>query len=124
MPDGSRFDGVLVDAPCSALGTVRRHPEVRWQRQEPDLERVAARQAQLLSAASVHVRPGGTLVYAVCSAEPEEGPDVVVDFSMAHDDFDLELTWCSAPPTDGEDAHFAARWTRTDEGPGLERGTS
>jgi 16S rRNA (cytosine967-C5)-methyltransferase len=64
------FDAVLVDAPCTALGTVRRNPEVRWRRGPDDPETYAATQLRILAAASVHTKPGGVLVYAVCSPEP------------------------------------------------------
>lgn len=102
------FDAVLVDAPCSGLGTVRRHPEIRWRRQEPDLVGAAATQERILAAASAHVAPGGALVYAVCSPEPEEGPEVVERFLAAHDAFEQVGGLSTAPPADGEDAHFVA----------------
>ena len=78
--DVGTFDRVLVDVPCSAIGTLRRHPEVRWQRREADLRRYGARQLELLRAAAGAVRPGGTLVYAVCSFAPEEAEEVVGGF--------------------------------------------
>lgn len=106
------FDAVLVDAPCTGLGTVRRHPEIKWRRSEPDLFGAAALQARILDAASEHVRPGGTLVYAVCSPEPEESTSVVERFLAKHPAFSCESTLSTAPPRDGEDAHFAARLQR------------
>jgi 16S rRNA (cytosine967-C5)-methyltransferase len=63
---------VLVDAPCSGLGTLRRHPELRYRRQEEDLVRMSSLQWQILTSAADCVAPGGTLTYAVCSGEPEE----------------------------------------------------
>jgi len=74
------YDRVLLDAPCTGLGTLRRHPEVRWRRSPQDVESLAVRQGELLSAAAARVRPGGVLVYAVCSTEPEEGEEVVDAF--------------------------------------------
>jgi len=74
------FDAVLLDAPCTGLGTIRRHPEVKWRRTAADIAAAAARQRALLDAVATAVRPGGVLVYAVCSPEPEEGPLVVADF--------------------------------------------
>jgi 16S rRNA (cytosine967-C5)-methyltransferase len=74
------FDVVLVDAPCSGLGTIRRDPEVRWRRREEDLDKHAARQRRLLASASAAVRPGGRLVYATCSSEPEENEAVIERF--------------------------------------------
>src|SRR4029078_5376870 len=74
----ARFDAVLVDAPCSGLGTLRQHPEIRWRRQPADVAALAALQTRLLAAASSHVRPGGTLVYATCTISRAEN-DAVVD---------------------------------------------
>jgi 16S rRNA (cytosine967-C5)-methyltransferase len=72
-----RFDRVLVDAPCSGTGVIRRHPEIRWRVGAGLVRRSAARQARLLDAAAGLVAPGGRLVYSVCSLEPEEGPERV-----------------------------------------------
>ncbi len=72
VADGSQ-DYVLVDAPCSGLGTVRRHPELRYRREPEDLKRLAGIQLGILQQATRAVRPGGVLVYSVCSSEPEEG---------------------------------------------------
>jgi 16S rRNA (cytosine967-C5)-methyltransferase len=81
---GARFDAVLVDAPCTGLGTIRRHPEVKWRRTPEDVARAPALQSVLLASAATAVRPGGALVYAVCSPEPEEGAEVVARFLSAH----------------------------------------
>lgn len=113
MPEGGTFDAVLVDAPCTGLGTVRRHPEIRWRRQPSDLERAPQLQGQILSAAANHVAPGGVLVYAVCSPEPEEGRDVVRVFLERHPDFVQEAALDTAPPVQGEDAHAAVRLRRS-----------
>ena len=86
-----RVDAVLLDAPCTGLGTLRRHPELRWRREEADL--AASRHAPARassSAARRSCRPGGLLVYAVCSTEPEEGQDQVELFLRSHPDFTLE----------------------------------
>ncbi|MEM6931948.1 MAG: transcription antitermination factor NusB [Myxococcota bacterium] len=108
------FDAVLVDAPCSALGTLRRHPEVRWRRQPDDLDAMGARQGKLLDALAPLVRPGGILVYAVCSPEPEEGASVVERFLEAHRDFAVDEIRETAPPQHGEDAHYGCRLRRTE----------
>jgi 16S rRNA (cytosine967-C5)-methyltransferase len=71
------FDAILLDAPCSATGTLRRHPEAAWLRTPGDVVRFAAAQAALLRAARAFLKPGGMLVYAVCSLEPEEGEAVI-----------------------------------------------
>ena len=72
-----RFDAVLLDAPCTALGTIGRRPDVRWRRKPEDVTAMAKLQAQLLDAAVELLRPGGRLVYSVCSFEPEETIDHV-----------------------------------------------
>jgi 16S rRNA (cytosine967-C5)-methyltransferase len=83
------FDCVLVDAPCTGLGTVRRDPEIRWRRQEDDLSRMATLQRALVEGAAAVVRPGGRLVYATCSSEPEENEAVVRAFLADHAEFAL-----------------------------------
>jgi 16S rRNA (cytosine967-C5)-methyltransferase len=74
------FDQLLVDAPCSGTGTLRRHPEIRWRLREEQLAELAERQRLLLECAAGLVAPGGSIAYAVCSMEPEEGEDVVARF--------------------------------------------
>jgi len=71
------FDGVLVDAPCTSTGTIRRHPDVAWLRQEGDIAPMTALQKRLLQKAATLLKPGGTLVYCTCSLEPEEGEGAV-----------------------------------------------
>jgi 16S rRNA (cytosine967-C5)-methyltransferase len=75
--DGGGFDGILVDAPCSSTGTIRRHPDVAWLRQEADIGALMALQKRLLQRAVALLRPGGTLVYCTCSLEPEEGEQAI-----------------------------------------------
>jgi 16S rRNA (cytosine967-C5)-methyltransferase len=74
---GERFDGVLVDAPCASTGTIRRHPDVAWLRQEADIGALTALQKRLLQKAVALLKPGGTLVYCTCSLEPEEGEQAI-----------------------------------------------
>jgi 16S rRNA (cytosine967-C5)-methyltransferase len=74
---GESFDGVLVDAPCAATGTIRRHPDVAWLKQEADITALAALQKRLLQKAVALLKPGGTLVYCTCSLEPEEGEHAI-----------------------------------------------
>ena len=71
------FDGILVDAPCTSTGTIRRHPDVAWLRQEADIGPLAALQKRLLQKAVALLKPGGTLVYCTCSLEPEEGEQTI-----------------------------------------------
>lgn len=77
---GHYFDRVLVDAPCTGLGVIRRNPDTRWKRGLKDIQRMAAQQKKLLKSAAGLVRPGGVLVYAVCSCEPEENEEVIGHF--------------------------------------------
>ncbi|MGH7353933.1 MAG: 16S rRNA (cytosine(967)-C(5))-methyltransferase RsmB, partial [Candidatus Rokuibacteriota bacterium] len=83
-------DAVLVDAPCTNLGVVRRNPDVKWRRSAADLVTAAARQRSVLAAAATMVRPGGWLVYATCSLEPEENDAVVGAFLGERSDFGLD----------------------------------
>jgi 16S rRNA (cytosine967-C5)-methyltransferase len=83
-------DRVLVDAPCTNLGVLRRNPEVKWRRQPADIAAAASRQRSILTAAGTLVRPGGRLVYATCSLEPEENDVVVRDFLAAHPHFAVD----------------------------------
>jgi 16S rRNA (cytosine967-C5)-methyltransferase len=74
---GGPFDAVLIDAPCLATGTIRRHPDIPWLKNEIELIRLTALQARLLDRAAELVRPGGTLVYCTCSLEAEEGEQAI-----------------------------------------------
>ena len=84
------FDAVLVDAPCSGLGTLREHPEIRWRRRPNDVASLAGRQASALSAAARHVASGGRLVYATCTLLAAENEAVVERFLECHEDFRLD----------------------------------
>jgi 16S rRNA (cytosine967-C5)-methyltransferase len=85
-----RFDRVLVDAPCSGVGVVGRHPEARWKKEGRDGERLALTQRAILEQAARHVLPGGTLVYAVCSTDPRETIEVI-DWFLAGQNFERGL---------------------------------
>jgi 16S rRNA (cytosine967-C5)-methyltransferase len=87
LPFAAVFDCVFVDAPCSGMGTIRRDPEIRWRRTAEDLVELAAAQRRMLDHAARIVRPGGRLVYATCSSEPEENEEVVGEFMHGHRDF-------------------------------------
>lgn len=86
----ARFDTVLLDAPCTGTGTLRRRPEKRWRLVPEDVVQCAARQRAMLDAAADLVAPGGALVYSVCSLEPEEGRDLVAAFLARRPDFAAE----------------------------------
>jgi 16S rRNA (cytosine967-C5)-methyltransferase len=81
---GEGFDGVLLDAPCSSTGTIRRHPDVAWLKQEADIAMLTALQRRLLAKAVTMLKPGGLLVYCTCSMEPDEGEHAIADL-LAHD---------------------------------------
>jgi len=87
---GGQFSRVLLDAPCSGLGTIRRRPEIKWRRQPKDLAQAAALQAELLDGVERTVATGGLLVYSTCSLEPEETDAVIGTFLDRHPDFALE----------------------------------
>lgn len=89
LPFTSGFDVVLVDAPCSGLGIVRRDPEIRWRRTEPQLIPLADAQLRMLRNAAEVVGPLGRLIYSTCSSEPEENEGVVADFLNANERFTL-----------------------------------
>jgi 16S rRNA (cytosine967-C5)-methyltransferase len=126
-PFAPAFDAVLLDAPCSGLGTVRRDPDIKWRRREEDLASLAAAELQMLRHAADAVRPGGRLVYATCSSEPEENEEVAAAFLADRPDFESgvpatrhaavlpldaagRLRTC--PPEHGLEAFFAALFVR------------
>jgi 16S rRNA (cytosine967-C5)-methyltransferase len=104
VPSGA--DRVLVDAPCSGLGVLRRRPEIKWRIHPEQLPVLAARQRAILSHAAAVVRPGGLLVFSVCTLEPEEGPAAVSGFLSAHAEFD-PVPIAGWPPGNGDAAVVA-----------------
>jgi 16S rRNA (cytosine967-C5)-methyltransferase len=126
LPEGhGEFQLVLVDAPCTGLGTLRRHPEMRYRRTEEDIHRLAGLQRNILEACTEQVPPGGLLVYAVCSTDSEEGADQAEMFLRSHPEFTaepprlpgLELPMWQAylrtlPGPEGLDGFFVARLRR------------
>jgi 16S rRNA (cytosine967-C5)-methyltransferase len=88
---GRTFDAILLDAPCSATGTFRRHPEVLYRARPRIIAGSAEQQAKLLDRAAQWLNPGGTLVYSVCSLEYEEGEAIVTAFLSGHPDFRLDM---------------------------------
>lgn len=122
----SSFAGILVDAPCSGTGVTGRHPDIRWNRRPEDLARYRQEQLTLLACAARLLAPGGIMVYATCSIEPEENIEVVREFLGSWRSFDLTdcsaylpeqarrfiVDGCFAPrPEAGMDGFFAARMT-------------
>jgi 16S rRNA (cytosine967-C5)-methyltransferase len=105
---GRTYNAILLDAPCSATGTFRRHPEVLYRARPRIIADNAALQAKLIERAARWLRPGGVLVYSVCSLEPEEGEKVIADFLAGNTDFAVD------PPKPGEIPDFV---TPSPEGP-------
>lgn len=135
--NGAPFDAVLLDAPCSATGTIRRHPDIPWQKRPADIAALAGLQTRLLDHAATLTKPGGLLVYATCSLEPEEGERQIEAFLARHAAFarapvtaaelggfdsfvspagDMRSLPCHLPDADprmaGCDGFFAARLRR------------
>jgi 16S rRNA (cytosine967-C5)-methyltransferase len=120
-----RFHSVLLDAPCSGLGTLSRHPDIRWRASARDLAGHSRRQREMLEALAPLVLPAGRLVYATCSSEPEENEDVMRSFLDAHPEFAPAAlpAWAlrfvdgpfarTRPERDGGDSFFAAVLART-----------
>jgi 16S rRNA (cytosine967-C5)-methyltransferase len=82
-----KIDRVLVDAPCTGFGTLRRNPDLKWRQTEADVAELTAKQASILALAATLVKPGGRLVYATCSVLPEENEAIVDAFCAAHPQF-------------------------------------
>ena len=106
------FHKVLVDAPCSNTGVLRRRPDARWNWNEEKLAALVKLQSEILDACAPRVAPGGTLVYSTCSNEPEENEAQVTAFLSRHPDFSLEESRESIPFESGTDGAFAARLRR------------
>lgn len=97
LPEDTKFDAVLLDAPCSGLGTTRRHPEIKWRRSAEDLESLTKLQKSLLYKAAKLVSSGGALVYSVCSPMPAEGAEILQEFLASHQDFSIENAKITLP---------------------------
>jgi len=108
----SQFDKVLVDAPCSNTGVMRRRVDLRWRIQPEAIQRLRAMQLELLRQAALAVKAGGALVYSTCSLEPEENSEVVKAFLSQQPGFNLERERELLPFADGVDGAFVARLKR------------
>ena len=108
----AQADVVLVDAPCTGSGTLRRNPEARWRITPDRLERVLAVQQHVLDLAAPLVKSGGSLVYAVCSLIGVEGQDQVDVFMARHAGWRLDMARLLTPGHDGTDGFFVARMIR------------
>lgn len=119
------YDRVLVDAPCSGLGTLRAHPEIKWRRQESDIERLSRLQTKILMRVISYLKSGATLVYSTCTLTREENDSIVESFLAQHREFELEDAagylpeparhmvrggyFQALPQRDNTDGFFAAR---------------
>lgn len=126
--DENAFDGVLLDAPCTGLGIIRRKPDIKWARETKDIESITSLQKKLLQTVSQCVKPGGVLVYSTCTILPEENDEVVAAFLDGNKDFSADniapylpeglaarANGCmlqTYPNRDGIDGFFIARMVR------------
>jgi 16S rRNA (cytosine967-C5)-methyltransferase len=108
----SSFDRILVDAPCSNTGVMRRRVDLRWRIQPNEIERLRATQLDLLNQAATKLKRGGVLIYSTCSLEPEENSEVVKQFLDTHANFKIESESELLPFADGVDGAFVARLAR------------
>jgi 16S rRNA (cytosine967-C5)-methyltransferase len=104
-----RFDRVLLDAPCSNTGVMRRRVDLRWRIQPEEIERLRETQMGLLAQAASLLKPGATLIYSTCSLEPEENQEVVGEFRERHPDVALIRERELRPFADGVDGAYLAR---------------
>ena len=108
QPPPEAFDRILVDAPCSNTGVLRRRVDLRWRIQPAEVQRLVATQTELLDQAAPRLRPGGTLVYSTCSLEPEENTGVVKQFLATHPNFRLVTERQLLPFVDHVDGAYIA----------------
>jgi 16S rRNA (cytosine967-C5)-methyltransferase len=104
-----KFDRILVDAPCSNTGVMRRRVDLRWRISPEEISRLRQTQLDLLKLAATKLKPGGVLVYSTCSLEPEENSEVVKEFLREHGDFKLESERELLPFADNVDGAYVAR---------------
>ena len=107
LPFADVFDLVLIDAPCSGLGTLRRDPDIKWRRSPDEFPALASLQLRILTSAAAVVRAGGRILYSTCSSEIEENDEVVEQFLTAHSGFrPSPLQFPAAPELVGSDGYF------------------
>ena len=106
------FDHVLVDAPCSNTGVLRRRVDLRWRIRPEEIQKLASMQVNLLKQAAALLKPRGLLVYSTCSLEPEENQEVVKKFLSDNPDFSLEHERELTPFADAVDGAYVARLKR------------
>jgi 16S rRNA (cytosine967-C5)-methyltransferase len=99
LPEGGIADAVLVDAPCTGTGVLRRRVDARYRRQPEDIFKLVEIQREILNNAAKLVRPGGRLIYSTCTLEPEEDQEQVARFLQEHQDFEAVDYQKYLPPT-------------------------
>ena len=126
--DDEPFDRILLDAPCSGLGTLSKKPDIKWKRDLLDIKKLTPVQEELLERAAILVKPGGVIVYSTCTIEPDENFEVVKAFLHKHNNFRLDdaarfadkkivdENGCiqTLPHRDKMDGAFSARLIRTE----------
>ena len=116
---GDKFDRILLDAPCSATGVIRRHPDIKWLRKQTDIDELASLQSKILDHCWQWLKPGGTLLYATCSILPQENEQQIRSFLARADDATLvpiseqpnpdDIGWQITPGTENMDGFYYAR---------------
>lgn len=117
------YDRILIDAPCSGIGTISSHPEIKWFRTEADLADQNQKQKEVLETYAQYLKPGGKLLYAVCSIDKTEGEEIVKAFLETHTDFEVDSTFKTSfedvehgtyllPTEKGESGYFVSRLVR------------
>lgn len=116
---GDKFDRILLDAPCSATGVIRRHPDIKWLRKQTDIDELASLQSKILDHCWQWLKPGGTLLYATCSILPQENEQQIRSFLARTDDAQLvpideqpnpdDIGWQITPGTENMDGFYYAR---------------
>lgn len=112
LPTKTKFDGILMDAPCTGIGTWQRNPHARWTTAPKDVHELAAVQAQLLDHAAGSLKPGGRLVYAVCTLTRAETTEVAAAFTAAHPELEPVSTQTLWPHELNANGMFIAQWRR------------
>jgi 16S rRNA (cytosine967-C5)-methyltransferase len=128
IPQGSKFNRILADVPCSGFGTLRRNPDLKWRRGEEDIKRLSELQLSILRNLAVYVKEGGNLLYSTCTVFHEENEDVVEKFLEGNPEFQLDRMekilpekfypfiqnryFKTFPPRDEMDGFFVAKMTR------------
>ena len=115
---GSEFDAVLLDAPCTGIGVMRRHPEIKW-RAPAELEKLVAIQRKMLERLAGCVRVGGSLTYSVCSFRPIEGAEQVAHFLGSHPTFELDIRGLEGVPLGRQQPGMLHAWPHLDDSDGF-----